>query len=102
MSLKLEKNSPFTTPVRIKILLILLILCFALLILNKNGIISLFKEKQIQQTLVEEKLLLEQSQNSLKEEKEKLLNDKQHIEKIAREQYNMVFPGETVYKVIEE
>lgn len=102
MSLKLKNTSPFTTPVRVKILLIVLILCFALLLLNKNGAISLFKEKQNQRTLVEEKIRLEQKQKLLKDEKTKLLDDKQHIEKIAREQYNMVFPGETVYKVIEE
>jgi len=102
MSLKLTNSSPFTTPVRVKVLLIVLILCFALLLLNKNGAISLFKEKQNQQTLVEEKIRLEQEHKLLKDEKTKLLDDKQHIEKIAREQYNMVFPGETVYKVIEE
>ncbi|MDD3716197.1 MAG: septum formation initiator family protein [Candidatus Marinimicrobia bacterium] len=85
-----------------KVLLIVLILCFALLLLNKNGAISLFKEKQNQRTLVEEKIRLEQEHKLLKDEKTKLLDDKQHIEKIAREQYNMVFPGETVYKVIEE
>ncbi|MDD5710309.1 MAG: septum formation initiator family protein [Candidatus Marinimicrobia bacterium] len=102
MSLKLTNSSPFTTPVRVKVLLIVLILCFALLLLNKNGAISLFKEKQNQRTLVEEKIRLEQEHKLLKDEKTKLLDDKQHIEKIAREQYNMVFPGETVYKVIEE
>jgi cell division protein FtsB len=97
-----KKSSPFDSKAKLKLLLIILLLCLALLLLNKNGLISLFKEKQIHQHLIEEKTELEEKKLSLEEEKEKLLNDRQYIEKIAREQYNMVLPGETVYKVIEE
>lgn len=102
MSYPPKSPSPFTPQVRIKLLIIIALLCIALLFLNKNGIVSLIKEKQSQKTLTEEKAGLEMRQLSLEEEKEKLLNDKTYIEQIAREQYNMVLPGETVYKVIEE
>lgn len=101
MSYPPKKSSALTPKVRLKLLLIILLLCFALLLLNRNGLISLVKERQTLKTLSEEKINLEKRHLSLEEEKEKLLNDKEYIEKIAREQYNMVLPGETVYKVIE-
>lgn len=64
--------------------------------------IKLVQEKGEHYELIEKKAELEATQKELLEEKERLLNDKKYIEKIAREQYNMVLPGETVYKVIEE
>lgn len=86
----------------IKIILILLLLCIAFLLLNNNGLIRYFQAKNENQTLIEKKEELEVKEAELQEEKEKLQNDKKYLEKTAREQYNMVNPGEKVYKVIEE
>lgn len=64
--------------------------------------IKLFQAKHENRVLIEKKESLEAKKNELLEEKDKLQNDKKYIEKTAREQYNMVKPGEKVYKVIEE
>ena len=64
--------------------------------------IKLFQAKKENQVLIEKKENLEAKENELLDEKEKLQHDKKYIEKTAREQYNMVKPGEKVYKVIEE
>ncbi len=64
--------------------------------------IRLFKEKKQNHALIEKKEELEAREKELLEKKEKIQTDKKYIEKTAREQYNMVKPGEKVYKVIEE
>lgn len=87
---------------RVKIILIVILLCLAFLLLNNNGLINLYKAKQENTALIQQKELLEAKEKNLVDETEKLQTDKKHIEKTAREQYNMVKPGEKVYKVIEE
>jgi septum formation initiator len=88
MAIHKDKKPLIDTQARIKIILIAILISIAFLLLNNNGMIKLFKAKQ--------------ENNALIEQKEKLQNDKKYIEKTAREQYNMVAPGEKVYKVIEE
>ncbi|MDZ7795844.1 MAG: septum formation initiator family protein [Candidatus Marinimicrobia bacterium] len=102
MVFRQKKSSVFDARAKIKVILIIILLCLAFLLLNRNGMIKLVQEKREHQELIEKKAELEATQEELLEEKERLLNDKKYIEKIAREQYNMVLPGETVYKVIEE
>jgi len=102
MSLQLNKKSVIDRSAKIKIILIVLLMCIAFLLLNNNGMIKLFQAKKENQVLIEKKETLEAKENELLEEKEKLQHDKKYIEKTAREQYNMVKPGEKVYKVIEE
>jgi len=102
MSMQLNKKSVIDRNAKIKIVLIILLLCLAFLLLNNNGMIKLFQAKKENQVLIEKKENLEVKENELLDEKEKLQHDKKYIEKTAREQYNMVKPGEKVYKVIEE
>ncbi|MCK4813700.1 MAG: septum formation initiator family protein [Candidatus Marinimicrobia bacterium] len=97
-----KNSSPIDANVKAKIILIIILICLSFLLLNKNGTIKLFQEKHEHQVLIERKEALEQKELELQEEKEKLQHDEKHIEKIAREQYNMIIPGEKVYKVIEE
>ena len=97
-----KKKSPIDTKAKIKIILIVVLMGISFLLLNRNGMIRLFRAEQEYKTLIEKKEILEQKKGELESEKEKLLNDKKYIEKIAREQYNMVLPGEKVFKVIEE
>ncbi|MDO5331215.1 MAG: septum formation initiator family protein [Bacillota bacterium] len=74
-----------------------LIVLVALFGRNAYQIIQLTKEKQIQ----EQKLLeLENSINRLNEELERVTSD-EYIEQQAREQLNMIYPGETLYVVTE-
>jgi len=100
--MQLNKKSVIDRSAKIKIVLIVLLLCIAFLLLNNNGMIKLFQAKKENQVLIEKKEDLETKENELLDEKEKLQHDKKYIEKTAREQYNMVKPGEKVYKVIEE
>jgi cell division protein FtsB len=102
MAMHKNKKAFLDNQARIKIILIVVLLCLAFLLLNNNGILNLFKAKQENTVLIQEKEALESKEKNLLEEKEKLQTDKKHIEKTAREQYNMVKPGEKVYKVIEE
>jgi len=102
MPIHRDKKPLFDRSARIKIIVIVILLCIAFLLLNNNGVIRLFQEKKQNQVLIEKKEELEAKETELLEEKEKLQNDKKYIEKTAREQYNMVKPGEKVYKVIEE
>ncbi len=102
MVYRTKKTSPLDARARIKIILIVILLCIAFLLLNQNGLIRLFQAEHEHRTLIEKKESLEQRSKELQEEKEKLQTDTKHIEKVAREQYNMVQPGEKVFKVIEE
>ena len=47
------------------------------------------------------KINLPESSSILKNEKSKIENDLDYIEKIAREKYKMVKPGEKIFKVID-
>ncbi len=102
MVFRQKKSSAFDARAKVKVVLIIILLCLAFLLLNRNGMVRLVQEKREHREFIEKKITLEKKQKALLEEKEHLLNDKTYIEKIAREQYNMVLPGETVYKVIEE
>jgi cell division protein FtsB len=102
MAIHKDKKPLIDTQARIKIILIAILISIAFLLLNNNGMIKLFKAKQENNALIEQKEELEAEEKALQEQKEKLQNDKKYIEKTAREQYNMVAPGEKVYKVIEE
>ncbi len=97
-----DKQKAFNSSARLKVIILLILLCFAFLLLNNNGLVYLFKAKQKNTELIEKKMELESKEENLLNEKEMLQSDKKHIEKKAREQYNMVKPGEKVYKVIEE
>ena len=97
-----KNKSLIDTKARFKIILIVILIGISFLLMNRHGMIRLFRAEQEYKTLIEEKGSLERQKNEILEEKEKLQKDRKHIEKIAREQYNMVLPGEKVYKVIEE
>lgn len=76
--------------------------CISLLLFSDRGLINLWSLKK-------EKLEIQNEINSLRnqialleKEEEKLKFDEKYIEKIAREKFKMVKPGERVFKVIEE
>jgi cell division protein FtsB len=73
--------------------------CIILLLFSDRGFIALWNLKK-------EKIEIQQDINSLRKqiaslgkEAEKLEFDEQYIEKIAREKFRMVKPGEKVFKV---
>ena len=76
--------------------------CIALLLFSDRGLINLW-------LLKEEKLEIQNEINDLRnqiamleKEEEKLKFDEKYIEKIAREKFKMVKPGERVFKVTNE
>jgi cell division protein FtsB len=89
-----KKNFP---TVRIIFLLMLIPIIFFILFNNK-GVWTRYSLKANQKTLQEKIELAEHTNKFLLKEIEALKNDKNKIEKIAREKYNMKKPGETIYK----
>ena len=85
------------------ILMVALVIgCISLLVFSDRGLINLWSLKK-------EKLEIQNEINDLRnqiaiieKEEEKLKFDEKYIEKIAREKFKMVKPGERVFKVIEE
>ena len=73
--------------------------CVSLLLFSDRGLINLWSLKK-------EKLEIQNEINSLRnqialleKEEEKLKFDEKYIEKIAREKFKMVKPGERVFKI---
>ena len=76
--------------------------CISLLLFSDRGLINLWSLKK-------EKLEIQNDINDLRnqialleKEEEKLKFDEKYIEKIAREKFKMVKPGERVFKVKDE
>lgn len=76
--------------------------CISLIFFSDRGLINLWSLKN-------EKLEIQNEINSLRsqiamleKEEERLKFDEKYIEKIAREKFKMVKPGERVFKVSEE
>ena len=83
---------------------------FALGILITVGVISFFVPKikhyhelrRQEAVLAEDIRLEEQLRNHLRENQQKLPNDPRFLEKIAREEFGYVKPGETVFKFVDD
>ena len=70
-------------------------------IFGDHGLLKLYKIKNERQ-LVQKKIInLRKEREKLKSEKIKIENDLSYIEKIAREKYKMVKPGEKIFKVVD-
>lgn len=97
------KIRPSLTPqLIIKLLVLLLVIAVIFLCLGDYGFYAYYK------ILLEEKNAREEQEYLRTLEKDKsiecdlLKNDKQYLEKIAREKYRMAKKGEIVYRVIEK
>ena len=76
--------------------------CISLLLFSDRGLINLWllkKEKLEIQNKIND---LRNQISMLEKEEEKLKFDEKYIEKIAREKFKMVKPGERVFKVKDE
>ena len=81
------------------LMVIIIVGCISLLVFSDRGLINLWSLKK-------EKLGIQNQINDLRnqialleKEEEKLKFDEKYIEKIAREKFKMVKPGERVFKV---
>tara|TARA_Y100001970_G_scaffold278518_1_gene384332 strand:+ start:27 stop:320 length:294 start_codon:yes stop_codon:yes gene_type:complete len=84
------------------LMVIIIVGCISLLVFSDRGLINLWSLKK-------EKLEIQNQINDLRnqiamleKEEEKLKFDEKYIEKIAREKFKMVKPGERVFKVTDE
>ena len=73
--------------------------CIALLLFSDRGLINLWSLKKEKLEIQNEINDLRNQIAVLEKEEEKLKFDEKYIEKIAREKFKMVKPGERVFKV---
>ena len=76
--------------------------CISLLLFSDRGLINLWSLKKEKLDIQNEINDLRNQITLLEKEEEKLKFDEKYIEKIAREKFKMVKPGERVFKVNDE
>ena len=76
--------------------------CISLLLFSDRGLINLWSLKKEKLEIQNEINDLRNQIALLEKEEEKLKFDEKYIEKIAREKFKMVKPGERVFKVTDE
>ena len=84
---------------------IIFLLCITLLIIfifGDHGLLQLYKLKRDRAKVQAQISQLRKERERVMVEKNRLENDIKYLEKLARERYRMVKPGEKVYKVIPE
>ena len=69
-------------------------------IFGDHGLLQLYKLKQERKEVQEHIAQLRENRETLIAEKNRLENDLEYIEKLAREKYRMAKPGEKVFKVV--
>ena len=69
-------------------------------VFGDHGLLQLYKLKKERTEIQNHILKLRQNKEVLMSEKNRLENDLDYIEKLAREKYRMAKPGEQVFKVI--
>ena len=78
---------------------IIVVGCISLLMFSDRGLINLWSLKKEKLKIQNEINDLRNQIAMLEKEEEKLKFDEKYIEKIAREKFKMVKPGERVFKV---
>ncbi|MEL1228168.1 MAG: septum formation initiator family protein [Candidatus Neomarinimicrobiota bacterium] len=81
------------------LMVIVVIGCISLLLFSDRGLINLWSLKKEKLEIQNEINDLRNQIAMLEKEEEKLKFDEKYIEKIAREKFKMVKPGERVFKV---
>ena len=80
------------------------LICLSLIIVfifGDHGLLKLYKIKQKRKIIQFNIAKLREEKEKMMGEKNKIENNLDYIEKIAREKYKMVKPGEKIFKVIE-
>jgi len=82
---------------------LVLLICLSLIIVfifGDHGLLKLYKIKSQRKTIQAHIAQLRDEREKAKEIKSKIENDINYIEKMAREKYKMVKPGEKIFKVV--
>ena len=101
---KIDKSKSILSPRRhlYKGIVFLMFFCFAIVfIFGDHGLLKLYNIKNERKIIQKKIAQLREEKEILKNEKSKIENDLEYIEKIAREKYKMVKPGEKIFKVID-
>lgn len=85
-----------------KLLLLVGVILIIIFFFGDHGIYRLYEMKRQKKHLLEEIDRLREEQKVLMRSKERLENDLEYIERLARERHRMARPGEKVFKVVEE
>ena len=80
-------------------MVIIVVGCISLLLFSDRGLINLWSLKKEKLEIQNEINDLRNQIAMLEKEEDKLKFDEKYIEKIAREKFKMVKPGERVFKV---
>ena len=84
-------------------IILLIFFCFSIIfIFGDHGVLKLYKIKNERKIIQKKIAQLRDEKEILKNEKSRIENDLDYIEKIAREKYKMVKPGEKIFKVIDD
>ena len=100
----MRKNKKIKKPVYFNYYISLVVATFliVLLVFNDFGLLQYFTLKKEYSSLDKELQALLLQQNNLRSDIDKLQTNQDYIEKISREKFMMVRPGERVYRVKEE
>ena len=82
---------------------LILLICLSLIIVfifGDHGLLKLYKIKNQRKKIQTHITQLRNEREQAKEKKNKIENDITYIEKMAREKYKMVKPGEKIFKVV--
>lgn len=82
------------------VLLLIGVSLLIIFIFGDHGLFQLYKLKQERKKVQEHITQLRENREKLISEKNRLENDLDYIEKLARERFRMAKPGERVFKVI--
>ena len=97
----MNKKQSKKNKIKLYILVTFIIMGLASLIFVDLGVMRLIELKKMKQSLSSDIQVLLSQQIGLNDEINKLTYDTLYIEKIAREKFLMVKPGEKVFRVIE-
>ena len=101
---KINKSKSILAPQRhfYKGIVFLIFFSFAIVfIFGDHGLLKLYNIKNERRIIQKKITQLREEKEILKNEKSKIENDLDYIERIAREKYKMVKPGEKIFKVID-
>jgi cell division protein FtsB len=87
---------------RLIMAILILVPLLGFVLFSKRGIIARVGLEMEKQTMQAEIMQVRKQQDSLRAVIEQLQSDTALIEKLAREKYGMVRPGETVYRIEQE
>ena len=82
---------------------LILLICLSLIIVfifGDHGLLKLYKIKNLRKKIQTHITQLRDEREKVEEKKNKIKNDIIYIEKMAREKYKMVKPGEKIFKVV--